>query len=152
MAKRKLHSEDEKAEAVALLISNGYPDILGALQKTADVVGVSTQTLRRWANGHQSAPSVTDVTHKKRELAGRFELVMHNMLDHAERPEIIARLTAKDALIGASTAFDKLRLMDGLPTEIISVLPDFVATLEANGIDPTQFIQRAIARINAKRS
>jgi hypothetical protein len=151
MAKRKHHDEQFKAAAVVLLQTNGYPDVPGALKRTAQALGANERTLSRWANEHQSAPTATSITAVKKELDQRLENIAHLMLDHVEKPDVHGKMTGQQAMVAAGIAVDKMRLLRNLPTEIVGILPDFLATLHDSGIDATDFFTRAKQRIEAKR-
>lgn len=80
-----------------------------------------------------------------------MEQVAHEYLRHARKPEIIGASGGFEAIKAAATAIDKMRLLRGLPTEIIAVLPALVNALEGNGIDATEFFKMALAKARATR-
>jgi hypothetical protein len=147
--KRKQYDDKFRASACLLLQAAGYPDIKGALTRTAKEVGIPARTLSRWFNGEQNPPPDQVVIEKRPELANLFESIAYKMLDHAGKPDVIEEMDGKAAVIAAATATDKMRLLRGLPTEVIEVIPGFVSALNALGKDPKDFMRRVIERADS---
>lgn len=150
MAKHKTYTAKFKADCIAFLIGAGYPDNPYKLEETAKYVGVPSRTLRRWFNGENGTPPADVVTQQKTDLAALFERVSERYLEHALDDDVIEEMSGKDAVIAAATATDKMRLLRGLPTEIIEVVPQLVAALKEAGLDPVatfnQMLQKAHER------
>ncbi|KKM65373.1 hypothetical protein LCGC14_1491930 [marine sediment metagenome] len=144
--KRTRYTDDERASLVVMLQSEGYPETLGALSKVATYSGVPTRTLRRWFKGENGKPPDKLVRHKKEDLADKFENIAYAMLDHAGEPDIISDMDGKGAVIAAATATDKMRLLRGLPTEIVAILPNFIEAVKNMGQSPHDVMSRIIER------
>lgn len=149
--KRKRYDDKFRASACVMLEAQGYPGMKGALQHVADHLNVPAMTLSRWFKARQNPPPNELVSEKRGDLADIFENLAYKMLAHAGREEVIDAMTGKDATIAAATATDKMRLLRGLPTEIIEVVPAFVEALTRIGKDPKVFMDRVIERANQER-
>ena len=136
---RKRYTDEERASLVVMLESEGYPGKLGALTKVSQYSKVPKRTLRRWFKGENGKPPDKVVRLKKENLADKFEGIAYAMLDHAGEPDVISDMDGKGAVIAAATATDKMRLLRGLPTEIIEIIPtiqDIYKALEDKGLEP----------------
>ena len=138
MARRR-YTDEERATAVALLNSEGYPDTRGALVSVADKMGIPFQTLSRWAR-EQNNPPPPDLVNKK-----EIDLLA---VIHAELGEIVANWGDKrgDAEYRAlMTAFgiltDKMLLLTGKAT----------ARTEVNVNSPVDDLRSRIAGIAARQ-
>lgn len=151
MAKRKQYDDKFRASAVVMLEAAGYPDTKGALTRTAQHVGVPARTLSRWFNGEQNPPPDQTVSEKRGELADLFENAAYLYLGHSVKPEIIEETRGKDAIMAAAVATDKMRLLKGLPTEIVGIIPDFIDALNTLGKEPKLFMERLIERSKQER-
>lgn len=149
MTKRKSYDDKFRASAVVMLEAAGYPDQKGALTRVADTLGVPARTLSRWFNGEQNPPPDQLVTDKKEELADVFERAAYTYLHHALKDDVVSEVSGNAAMIAAATATDKMRLLRGLPTEIVQLLPDVLNALRVLGMSPADvfngIIQRAAA-------
>jgi hypothetical protein len=147
---RKRYTDEERATLVAMLEAQDYPNVKGALAYVANYAKVPESTLRGWFKARRNPPPAKLRDIKKRELADVFEDVAYDMLGHAGDPEIIAEMSGKDAVIAAATATDKMRLLRGLPTEIVEILPtirDIYDALQERGKSPDMFFDRIKQRI-----
>lgn len=150
MAERRQYDDKFKAGCVAMLTAAGYPDNVFKLKEVARHVDVPHRTLRRWYKQESGAPAPELVTQQKRELADVFETIAFKYLEHALDDDVVSESSGKDAVVTAATAVDKMRLLRGLPTEIVQLLPDVVAAIESLGMTPSDvfngIIQRAAQR------
>ena len=111
------YTDDERTSAVAAVISNG-----GNVYKTAQELGIPITTLQRWTTGERH-PEVRRMAYEKKEvLADVFERLAHKALEVSEKG--MDRLGAKDAMITAATAVDKMRLLRGESTSNVAVRYD----------------------------
>jgi hypothetical protein len=87
--------------------------------------------------------SITPVARAKasKSLDQMFEDVADKYLAHALKPEVIAEMKGQPAVMAAAIATDKMRLLRGLPTEIVSILPGLVASMQERGMNPTLVFQ-----------
>jgi hypothetical protein len=156
MAKRKRYDDKFRASAVVMLEAAGYTgdehSRLGSLTEVSREIGVPMPTLSNWFKGVNNPPPSEIVTEKKADLAVVFEDIAYKMLAHAGNPDVIDSMSGKDAVIAAATATDKMRLLRGLPTEIVQIIPDLVAAIESMGQSPADVFNRIIqrARENAR--
>lgn len=115
---QKRYTDEERAQVVAMLKMEGYPDTLGALTKVAKYAKVHPDVLRRWWKGTQNPPPDTLVVQKKKELREAIK---------DELSEIFAAMNSKredasyrDLGTVAGILFDKQQLLNEQPTERIA--------------------------------
>lgn len=77
----------------------------------------------------------------KKTLDDYFEKIAYTYLDQAVDPDVVAKTSGNQAVMTAAVAVDKMRLLRNLPTEIVSIMPDLMASIKALGKDPYQFLQ-----------
>lgn len=142
--KHRRYTDEERATLVAMLESEGYPNKPGALKKVATYAQVHENVLRRWFQKVSNPPPTKIVNHKKIELADLFEKVAHAYLNHALDNETVSGTPGQAAVVAAATATDKMRLLRGLPTEIIQLIPEVVSAIESMGQSPTEVFNRMI--------
>lgn len=145
MAFRRQFSDNDKAAALAALDANG-----GNVYRTAQQLGIGESTLRGWASGRGTHPEIADLREvKKIELADKLEQVAYKYTDHLLRDDTVLKTGAKDAAVTVGTAIDKMRLLRGLPTEIIQVLPPLVQALQDAGLQPADVFNAMLAELHA---
>ncbi len=115
VAKRKTYSDKFKAGAITLLVSEGYPSDVYALEKVARHLNVPGRTLRRWFNGEHGQPPVDVVTEVKKELSEIFEDEIRALMDSLS--DVRDEASLKDRVMSAAILFDKRQLLLGKPTE-----------------------------------
>lgn len=149
-AKRRSYDDKFRAGAVVTLQAAGYPKTPGALSRIAGELGVPARTLSRWFNGENNPPPDNIVTEKKEDMADLFETVALKYLRHAGNEDVVESASARDAMMNAAVAVDKMRLLRGLPTEIVELVPGVIEALKKIGQDPVDVFNRLIARAAAK--
>lgn len=112
--KRRRYSDDERATLIAMLETEGYPNVSGALKKVSEYADVHTNVLRRWWKKTQNPPPTELVTQKKGEIKDRLQEVVHNIIDVL--PDAIDEAGPRDLFTGLGIAIDKLQLLSGQPT------------------------------------
>lgn len=150
--KRRRYTDEERASLVAMLTSEGYPDKKGALQKVATYAQVPHPTLHRWFTEKNNPPPSELVQEKKKDLADLFEDAARKYLERAVSEDAVDGTFGKDAVIAAATATDKMRLLRGLPTEIVALIPGVVQAIQDMGQSPAAFFNRIIQRANEERN
>ena len=111
---KRQYTEDDKATTLAMLSANG-----GNVKRTSRDTGIPITTIRQWRDGKGVSSAVADKsTQKKEQLDSLFERVANAYLQHALSKEVIADTSARDAIIAAATATDKMQLLQGKPTNI----------------------------------
>ncbi len=132
------YTDEFRAGAIAMLTAAGFDtNKAKAVEQVSRYYKgqVSERTLYRWGNGENSPAPAKLVRGKKEELADVFERVAYKYLQHAEHPDVID---------------DEMRLLRGLPTEIISIIPDLVSAIQRSGDDPEQVFKRLLQRANER--
>lgn len=132
--KASTFTDEERADAVALLIMQGWPDKEGALTHVARHLNIWPNTLRRWATGESNPPPTKIVNEKKRDMGEAVRDMMWIILKQMG-------LTIEDASFQQlATAygimFDKYQLLTGGPTENINnrvLVLDFGDSPSPNG-------------------
>lgn len=132
--KYRKYTDEFRAEAVALVYSKGYPDAPGALTKAASDLAVSRQLLTNWVTGARNPPPQNLLQEKKQDLRSMFEAEIHAILDLM--PEKRNEATYSQLTVALGIMFDKFRLLQNLPTEIVSILPVLMTSLTDRGLDP----------------
>lgn len=127
-AKRTRYTDEFRANAVAAAISAGYPSVKGALSRVAGQFGVSHQVLRDWilAN-HNPAPQEL-LQEKKKELRDLFLDEIYLAADIL--PSKRGNASYSQLVIAIATMFDKIRLIDNMPTVIMSAMPELTLLAE----------------------
>lgn len=148
--KRKRYDDVFRASAVVMLEAAGYPEQKGALTRVAAELKMHERTLSRWFHREQNPAPDNLVSNKKAELADIFEDVARKYLGHASRVDVIEDVAGNTAVIAAATAVDKMRLLRGLPTEIIGLMPALIEALQAADMDPVTTFERMIQRAKQK--
>jgi transposase-like protein len=157
------YSAEEKASAIAIVRRcGGQTD--EAMRAIAAALGrtVSKSTVHDWlktaadsepkrTRSESAEPNVKKANRPEKQpvtealiaqadeaLDGVFEHVAQTYLHHALKPEVLADVKGKDAVMAAAIATDKMRLLRGLPTEIVQILPGLVQTLTDAGFNPAE--------------
>lgn len=115
MKRRRRYTDQQRADLVVMLISEGYPDKKGALQKVADYAKMPAPTLHRWFH-EKNNPAPSELVNEKafdlraaiqQELAGIF----------ATMPSARKDAEYGDLSRAAGILTDKMLLLDGKATE-----------------------------------
>lgn len=149
MNKRPVYDDQFRASAVLMLKSQGYPEMAGALSMVAKRLKVPAMTLSRWFRGTNNPPPINVVTDKRRDLREMFLGEIYDIFEvlPKARPD-----ASYGSLVTASAIyFDKIRLIDGLPTEIVAVLPDLLAEFKALDWSAVDIFNDMLAKAKAKR-
>jgi transposase-like protein len=110
------YSNEFKAEALARLKAEGWPDKEGAILKVSKQMGVPHQTLSRWTRGMvKDMPSSKEVSEAEEALADKVE----SELDMILKQMGLTRATAsyKDLNISFGIMVDKLMVLRGKPNK-----------------------------------
>lgn len=165
------YSAEQKAMAVAIIRRYGgmTRDALVLVRETLDAPGLSKSTLHGWLppnvepnrtaepdpnriqKKETGAPVPPEMQAKAEQtLDSMFEATARRYLQHALTDGVLEAVKGKDAVIAAATATDKMRLLRGLPTEIIELLPGLVSALEAAGMNPVTTFERMIQKAHER--
>jgi hypothetical protein len=143
------YTDEFRATAIAMLVGAGFEkNKTKAVDEVAQYYRgkVAKRTLFRWGNGENSPAPAKLVTVKKEDLADVFERVAYTYLKHAESEDVVDEVSGNAAVTTAATAVDKMRLLRGLPTEILGLLPDVLEALRVLGQEPSDVFNRIIQR------
>jgi hypothetical protein len=146
MAKKPHYDDEFRASAIVMLQAAGYPKSLGALSSVARKLKVPDRTLSRWFNGENNPPPGKLVNIKKGDMANALEEVAWMLLDSMADSEAIADAPLQQRATAYGIAVDKMRLLRGLPTEIVALIPDVVNALNSMGQSPAEVFNRIIQR------
>lgn len=154
---------EEKATAIAIVQRFGGMT-QEALESINDALGrkVSTYTVHSWLSKTKTETKKPKNQNQKKETAPTaemiheadlalddvFEGVARKYLTHASKDSVVLDTKGKDAVIAAATAVDKMRLLRGLPTEIVQVLPILVSALENAGLSAAEVFNAMLTRLN----
>ncbi len=144
--KRTRYTDEERANLVVMLEAQGYPEKKGSLAYVARYAKVPESTLRGWFKARRNPPPAIMRDKKREDLADKFEDIAYVMLDHAGGEDVIEEMKGKDAVMSAAIATDKMRLLRGLPTEIVAIMPNFIQAIENMGQSPHDVMSRIIER------
>jgi hypothetical protein len=159
------YTQEEKAVAVEIVDRHGELNkaALDDARAALDAPTLAKSTLHSWlepkagkpvpANQaqYQSRPTVEDRDQASVALSDAFEALAFRLVEKASQDSVIADMKGKDMVIAAGVAVDKMRLLRGLPTEIVEVLPRikvFFERVRVAGHDPVQVMERIIARLD----
>jgi len=144
---RQRYSDRDKAAALAALDLNE-----GNVWRTAKELGIPRSTLQSWANERGINADVPELRQQKKgDLAEKFEQIANAYADRLLEPEVIKEASPNAAIVVAGTATDKMRVLRGLPTEIVQILPDVLAAIETLGIKPSDVFNGIIERAAKQR-
>lgn len=153
-SKRRKPSYDDqfRSSAVLMLKSQGYPETKGALAMVANHLKIPAMTLSRWFNGTQNPPPNQMVSDKKEDLRTLFVNEIYEIM--RVLPNQRGDASYQQLTTSMGIFFDKVRLLDGLPTEIVAVLPELVSELEKGGLKASDVFKAMLERaraVNAER-
>ena len=129
-----------------MLKSQGYPDVKGALAMVAKHLGVPGRTLSRWFNGENNPPPDINVQEKTVDMLVAIQSELAAIMKDMPAARADATYSQLGTVFGI--LFDKRRLLEGLPTEIFSLMPDWLAALDRRGLKATDVIRTMTARLN----
>ena len=150
------YSDEYKAEAIAALTAENYPEDEYALQRVVQSLPAyesntpSRKTVKRWFDGQQGTPPRKNVQQKKGDMADKMEELAWKFMNRASDWKAIAEMDPKSAMTAAGIAIDKMRLLKGLPTQIIGIMPQLVTALESIGENPYEVFERMIQLAHEK--
>ena len=163
-----IYTEAQRALAVEIVERHGGTVTQEALQEVRDALqspNLPRMSVWRWLNS-QAVTGVTDseknlkslegsqvvVTTRAKAWASRtldemFEEVATRYLEHALEDDVIDEVRGQSAVTAAAIATDKMRLLRGLPTEIIAMMPGLVNAIQERGLNPTAVFQAIYDRL-----
>lgn len=153
MSKQTRFTDEFRANAVALAIAGGYPQTKGALSRVAKELGISHQVLRNWVIEKQNPPPQELLQEKKVELR---DLIQKELADIMARiPEKRNEATYRELGTVFGIMFDKLQLLDELPTVIIgsaAQLKKIAELAEALGMGVDSLLDSIVKELEAEKA
>jgi hypothetical protein len=153
------YTDEERANVIMMLHSTGFYDgDSGDGAKTSSVRKVqgyfkgkySERTIFRWGNGENNPAPDKLVNTKKRDMADEFKELVWLLVDHVKDADTIGEMSGQQAVTSIGILVDKMRLLMGLPTTIVGIMPDVMSALERAGEDPEQVFKRLIETANKR--
>lgn len=76
-----------------------------------------------------------------------LEAAARRFVDHAMNQRILQEASTREAMTAAGIAIDKMRLLRGLPTEIIGILPALIQKIEEKGLKASDVFQAMMEQL-----
>lgn len=128
MSQRRRYTDEQRATLISMLISEGYPGQMGALQKVASYAGVHSNVLRRWYHNKQNPAPAALIDDKvfdfKQALDDELKAIFAEL--HKKRSDA----THESLVIAIDKLGSKKLLLENRPTERISVEQSTHITIE----------------------
>lgn len=144
--KRPIYDDEFRASAILSLRTSGYPDTEGALARVSRQLNVPAMTLSRWFRRSNNPPPNKVVTRQKGDLKTLFTDEIYEIM--GVLPERREDASYQQLVTSMAIFFDKIRLLEGLPTEIFSILPDWLAAMDRRGLNAVDVIKTMTNRLN----
>ena len=81
------------------------------------------------------------------KLDEQLELAAQRFVQHALRQEVVSSMNGQQAMTAAGIAIDKMRLLRGLPTEIVQIMPNLLERIRQSGLDAVVVFQAMYAEL-----
>ena len=157
---RRFYTAEEKQLAIGVINRHGGEITRAAMvdiRAMLDAPKLNKSTVSRWKRA-VTVPVATGLQPEKNAaipvddaadgaLDDAYENVTRAYLEHALKEETINKMKGRDAVIAAATATDKMRLLRGLPTEIVTVTHEFVTVAQEAGLNPGELMNALIVEI-----
>jgi len=153
MSTKTRFTDDFRAKAVALAIAAGYPHTKGALTRVAGELGISHQVLRNWIIEAQNPPPQGLLQEKKAELRDLIKTELADIM--ARLPDKRGEASYRELGTVFGIMFDKLQLLDELPTQIIglsSQLKQIAELSERLGVDVGDLLNNLLAELKVEET
>lgn len=131
------YSDYDKQMAIEIVHRNN--DVLDSacladIREALGTPDLPARTIRYWlksTSGRQisvgkkeiSAREISVADHVAKALDEKLEEAAHKFVDHATSQSVTKKMSGAAAMTSAAIAIDKMRLLRGLPTEIIDAMP-----------------------------
>ncbi len=140
-----LYTEGQKAIAIEIASRHATELNASALAEIRLALNNPTlpkSTVWRWLHPDRATKKkVSTVSIAVQEKAAKaldqiFEDTARAYLAHAQKPDVVNKTSGQAAVLAAATAVDKMRLLRGLPTEVVEILPGLMSAIVARGLNP----------------
>lgn len=136
---KRTYDDKFRASSVLMLSAQGYPDAPGALAYVAKHLDVPASTLKGWFQGTSNPPPANIREEKKSDFKTLFTDEIYSIL--GVLPDKRDEATYQQLVTSMGIFFDKIRLLDGLPTEVISITADLDALAKRKGLNTADAIR-----------
>lgn len=116
------YTDEFRAQAIAMLAAAGYPDVKGAIVRTARQLGIKHQTLSRWARREYNPAPHKTVLVKSFDLKEAIRDELQAIL--VELPNARPDADFKELATSFGILVDKLQLLEGKATERVELLTE----------------------------
>lgn len=134
----KAYTHEERVAVLALLKLNK-----GNMAQTARESGIAIGTLRKWVAA-QDAATEKAVDNRRKDMVTILEDHIYKSLDALDGKRDEASYAA--LINGINVMVDKWRLLQGLPTQIVEIMPQLVSASKHAQIDLVVFLTTALER------
>lgn len=134
----KAYTHEERVAVLALLKFNK-----GNMAQTARESGIALGTLRKWVAA-QDAVMEKAVDNRRKDMVTILEDHIYKSLDALDGKRDEASYAA--LINGINVMVDKWRLLQGLPTQIVEIMPQLVSASKHAQIDLVVFLTTALER------
>lgn len=152
-ARHKRYTDEFRATAVAAAIAAGYPSIKGALSRVAREQGIAHQILRDWILATNNPPPQKLLQEKRKNLR---DLFLDEVYEAAGiLPQKRGSATYSQLATAMGIFFDKVRLLDNLPTEIFGASDDLTAIVtmfRESGVEFSAGVRDWRAKLEARKA
>lgn len=129
------YSDKARAQAIKLVEANdGVIDkrTLSDIRVLLKNPTLPFKTVQRWCDGKKASDEkrIEVDRYDTDPLPVLLEGVARTHIRHADSAQAVERINAQQAMTSAAIAIDKMRLLQGLPTEIIDTLPQLTKLIE----------------------
>lgn len=148
------YSDEYRTSAIVMLEAQGYPDDSYALGRVHSYLKSrkpfpTKATLLNWYQGEKTPSDSKVLNDKKRDMTLELKGLVWKLIDHAGDNDTISDMSGQQTITSIGILIDKIRLLTGLPTQIVQIMPSLMTSFENAGIDATDFFQKAKARADA---
>lgn len=144
------YTDEYRASACVAAIAAGYPQTKGALTRVARELGIPYQLLSQWVRAINNAPPQEILQEKVLSMRDLIENEMRSIMTTMPTKRGLANYGSLGTVYGI--LFDKLRLLDNLPTELIGILPGLVVDMQEAGINVTEAFQKMRDKLKASNA
>ncbi len=152
---RRRYTVAERALALEILARHDGVVTLDVIRDVREVLGapdLPKMTIYRWSHNDvtdlkKNEPEVKEKA--SRALDELFESVARKYTEHALQDGVVGKANAAQLMTAAGIAVDKMRLLRGMPTEIVHSVVEFVEVARRKNLDPLEIMRRAINKMES---
>lgn len=147
------YSDKQRAQAIRLVEGNDGVidhDTLASVRMLLNSPSLPYKTVQRWVNDKNVNGEKIPDRYDTDPLDVLFEGVARTYIRHAETDQAKERTSGAQAMTAAAIAVDKMRLLQGLPTEIIAIAPtltELISLINARGWSASTIFGNMLQRL-----